>query len=459
MEPYPPLATLYAASVLRDAGVSVNVHDTVFDADTSNVCRAIAQHAGETVVIYDDGFNYLTKMCLVNMRNACFDMIRTAKQNNCRVLVSGSDATDHCLDYLQAGADCIIIGEAEITLLELIQGNNPLASILGIAYLEEGNLHYTAKRPVLHDLDSLPLPAWDLIDLAPYRNAWKKSQGRFSINITTTRGCPFKCNWCAKPIYGNRYNSRSPEQVVEEIRLLVQSYGAEHVWFCDDIFGLKPGWIKQFSLLMQQQSFRIQYKIQCRADVLLNEENIAFLAASGCDEIWIGAESGSQKILDAMDKGTTIDQIVSSTALMKKHGIKPCFFLQFGYPGEEMADIKKTIEMLADCMPFDIGISISYPLPGTVFYERVRAELSAKQNWNDSDELLLMYHGTYAAGFYKNLHRYVHQYFRLLQGWMGMKQRLGLRGNYWHMSWRRIIATPYHAISACFYRLRMQMSK
>lgn len=459
MEPYPPLATLYAAAVLREAGVSVSVHDTVFDADTRQVISAIAQHPGETIVIYDDGFNYLTKMCLVNMRNACFEMIRAAKQYHCRVIISGSDATDHCRDYLEAGADIIIIGEAEITLRELITEEKPLTSVDGIAILQDGQVHYTTKRPVLHNLDSLPIPAWDLINLEPYRNAWLHNKGYFSINITTTRGCPFKCNWCAKPIYGNRYNSRSAEQVVQEMELLIQQYGAQHFWFCDDIFGLKPGWIKQFSAILQQKNIKTRYKIQCRADILLDEENIKHLAASGCDEIWIGAESGSQKVLDAMDKGTTVPQIIQSAQLMQKHGIKPCFFLQFGYPGEDMSDIQKTIRMVKTCMPYDIGISISYPLPGTVFYERVKAELSNKQNWNDSDELLLMYHGTYSPAFYKHLHRFVHQYFRMRQGCAGLLQRIGISTHYWPMSWRRIMATPYHALSAAMLRIRMTLAK
>ena len=420
MQPYPPLGALYAAAVLERDGHHVEFIDTIFEPSAENVFPIIQQFSGNIFFICDDGFNYLTKMCLVNMRNACYDMIAYAKKNNYQVIVSSSDATDHSFEYLQQGADFIIIGEVELTLQQLINAIQTDAATIdainGIAYLHENELIKTAPRAVLHDLDSLPLPAWKFIQMDVYKKVWLKKSGYFSLNMTTTRGCPFKCNWCAKPIYGNRYNTRSPEQVVDEIALLINNYQVEHIWFCDDIFGLKPGWIKQFSELVVSKNLPFKFKIQCRADLLLDDENIQHLANAGCDEIWIGAESGSQKILDAMDKGTTVEQIYTATRLMQKHGIKPCLFLQFGYLDELKEDIDLTIKMVFDLMPHDIGISVSYPLPGTKFYEKVKSQLQIKQNWSDSDELLLMYNSTFSPAYYKQLHRYVHKKFRLAQG-------------------------------------------
>ena len=185
----------------------------------------------------------------------------------------------------------------------------------------------------MKDLDSLPLPAWDLVSIEPYRQSWLKHAGCFSINIGTTRGCPFKCNWCAKPIYGNRYNSRSPQNVIQEIKLLKEKFQIDHIWFCDDIFGLKPGWVNEFGDLVQKENLQFKFKIQARADLLLQENYIRDLARAGCDNIWMGAESGSQKILDDMEKGTTVEQIYESTKLIRKYGMKPSFFIQFGYLG------------------------------------------------------------------------------------------------------------------------------
>lgn len=419
-QPYAPLATIQAASYIRENHFDVSLHDVMFEHSAKSIAESIQKNKPDVLVMYDDGFNYLTKMCLTNMRDAALEMVSIGKEAGCKVIVSSSDSTDHPKEYLRAGAHFVLLGEAEQTLLELLgafkNDLNNFDNIHGIAFLKEGEVVKTPPRNVMKQLDILPMPAWDLINFDNYKTAWKKSSGYFSINVYTTRGCPFKCNWCAKPIYGNRYNARTPECVVEEIKHLKEKYQAEHIWFCDDIFGLKPGWVKQFSELMNQQNLKTPFKIQCRADLLLEDNNIELLASAGCDEVWLGAESGSQKILDAMEKGITVEQIYKATENLRKHNIKPCLFIQFGYLGETLQDIRKTIKMIMDLMPHHIGVSVSYPLPGTVFYNNVKEQLKNKSNWKDSDELALMFKNTFAPGFYKTLHRYLHQAFRSKQG-------------------------------------------
>ena len=231
-------------------------------------------------------------------------------------------------------------------------------------------LTVNSKQSVLTSLDDLPLPAWDLVDIDSYKNIWKESGKEFTLNIATTRGCPFKCNWCAKPIYGNRYNNHSPEYVTKHLQLLSKKYDIRKFWMCDDIFGLKPNWVQQFNKSLENVNLKISYYIQSRADLLLKEDTIEALSESGCEEIWIGAESGSQKILDAMDKGITIAQIEESTRLLKTNKIKVAFFIQFGYLEETKEDIDKTTAMIRRLKPDNIGVSVSYPLPGTKFYEK-----------------------------------------------------------------------------------------
>jgi anaerobic magnesium-protoporphyrin IX monomethyl ester cyclase len=424
-QPYPPLATLFAAALMRENGYAVSLFDTMFAHTAQDVQPVIDKQSPNFFVLYDDGFNYLTKMCLTNMRKAAFDMMKLAKAKGCTVIVSSSDSTDHFEEYLSEGADFVIIGEAEMTLLELVEAINNNATnfqhIAGLAFMQDNGVVKTPKRIVMKDLDALPQPAWDLVDMAPYRSMWLQSSGYFSLNIATTRGCPFKCNWCAKPIYGNRYNARSPEKVVEELKMLKSAFNFDHIWFSDDIFGLKPGWVNAFANLIEKEKLTFRFKIQARADLLLQEDTIKDLARAGCHNIWMGAESGSQKILDAMDKGTTVEQIYQATTLLKKNGIHPSFFIQFGYPGETREDIAKTIRMIKDLLPYEMGISVSYPLPGTLFHERVKAELTQKANWTDSDELLLMFRNTYPPRYYKKLHRYVHHVFRKQQGWVALR--------------------------------------
>lgn len=416
MQPFAPLGTLYAAALLRKHGYEVQLHDVMFAEGPESLRPVLAAFQPDLLVIYDDGFNYLTKMCLTNMREAAFEMAAMAKKAGCQVIVSSSDATDHFRQYLDHKADYVIIGEAEQTLLELANAikdkKDIAADIPGLALLKEGSVLRTVSRQVMTNLDELPSPAWDLVDVEAYRSAWMGSTGYFSINMGTTRGCPYKCNWCAKPIYGNRYNARSPENVVEELKLLKEKYHFDHVWFCDDIFGLKPGWVKRFAELVKEHNLSFKFKIQSRADLLLKDEQIKPLADAGCEIVWMGAESGSQKILDAMDKGTKVEQIEEATKMLKQYGIRPAFFLQFGYPSETIDDIHLTLHMLEKLVPSEIGISVSYPLPGTKFYEKVKEQLLNKANWTDSDELALMFTNTYQPEFYKQLHRYVHAHFR-----------------------------------------------
>jgi anaerobic magnesium-protoporphyrin IX monomethyl ester cyclase len=340
------------------------------------------------------------------------------------VVICNSDASDHYKEYLKAGADFVIRGEGEETLEELLvtikHEENP-EKIKSIAYQSGNEILVNPSRSVIKDLDALPLPAWDLVDIEAYRKIWKKHHGYFSLNIATTRGCPYKCNWCAKPIYGNRYNARSPENVVAEIEMLLTLYKPDHFWMSDDIFGLKPGWVREFCDWVNRKKLVFRYKIQSRADLLLINDSLEALARSGAETVWIGAESGSQKILDAMDKGITVNQIKVATSLLKAQRIKVAYFLQFGYSGETVDDIQKTIDMVLENMPDEIGISVSYPLPGTQFYERVQSELKKKQNWVDSDDLDMMYPATYQPRFYKILHRYVHGRYRIQRGFNALR--------------------------------------
>jgi radical SAM superfamily enzyme YgiQ (UPF0313 family) len=420
MQPYPPLGSLYAASVLRAKGYDVAFFDAMLAEGESEWEINLRNNQPKIAVIYEDNFNYLSKMCLSRMREAAMRMIKSAREMGCKVIVAGSDASDHAPLYLKAGADYILLGEGEETLVELsalLVGNidDQIESILGLAYLSDGQVKINPRRPDLRNLDELPFPAWDLVDLERYRDIWRARHGYFSINLVTTRGCPYHCNWCAKPIWGQRYNTRSPENVIAEITWLNDLFSPDHIWFVDDIFGLKPGWLQRFAALVQEEQFRIPYKCLNRADLLLRPGEIEALSKSGCQIVWIGAESGSQKILDAMEKGIRVEQIYEAARRLHNAGIQVGFFLQFGYPGENREDIEKTIQLVRRCQPDDIGISVSYPLPGTPFFERVKHELGEKQNWVDSQDLAMLYKGPYSTHFYRQLHRVVHKEFRVLK--------------------------------------------
>lgn len=451
-KPYPPLATIQVASYARSKDFEVDLFDVSFVEKANAINSKLDDYKPEVLVLYDDDFNYLTKMCLTNMREAAFQMIQEAKSRGIHVIVSSSDSTDHFEKYLEKGADEILMGEGDETLIELLEQlreGKDTNNVDGIAFKINGEVVQTKKRKILTDLDALPLAAWDLIDITPYKKAWEK-HGYFSINMATTRGCPFKCNWCAKPIYGMRYNSRSPAHVVAEMKLIKSLFSFDHIWFADDIFGLKPNWVQAFNVELQKEGLKVPYMIQSRADLLLKDDTIDALVSSGLDEVWIGAESGSQKILDAMDKGTSLKQIKLSTELLQKKGVKVAFFLQFGYPGENKNDISSTIEMVRNYKPDDIGISVSYPLPGTLFYERVKDQLDKKANWKDSDDLDLMFVGEYSSAYYKVLQRYVHHWFRWKQGLSKI-----FDGNK-KVAWRYVALLPYNGLKTLSLNLKLR---
>jgi anaerobic magnesium-protoporphyrin IX monomethyl ester cyclase len=413
-QPYAPLGTLVAAALLREHGFEVQLFDTMFCHHADEILPAIESFRPHVLVCYDDGFNYLTKMCLSNMREAAFRLMQHARDHGCTVIASSSDASDHYEKYLDR-ADFVLPGESEHALLDVVTALDSKASfsdIPGIIFRENQQTRKTPPRPILKDLNKLPVAAWDLVDITPYREVWMKHHGYFSVNVATTRGCPYSCNWCAKPIYGNAYHMRSPEHVVDELVMLRDRFSMDHVWFCDDIFGLKRSWVAEFAKDVEEKGLKFRYKIQSRADLLVQEKYVEALARSGCYEVWMGAESGSQKILDAMDKGTTVAQIRQARSILRTYGIRAAYFLQFGYPGETSEDIQKTIDLVTETMPDDIGISVSYPLPGTAFYESVKDQLGQKTNWTDSDELALMFRNTYQPRFYKTLHRLVHAIYR-----------------------------------------------
>jgi radical SAM superfamily enzyme YgiQ (UPF0313 family) len=259
----------------------------------------------------------------------------------------------------------------------------------------------------MRNLNLLPLPARDLVDVRKYATAWKSAHGFFSLNIVSSRGCPFRCNWCAKPIYGDHFSVRSPRSVAEEMSELKRHYGAEHLWFADDIFGIKTEWVSNLASEVERLDAAIPFKMQSRVD-LMTPEAVRALRRAGCTEAWMGVESGSQKILSAMDKGTRVDQIAVARKNLRAEGIRAGYFLQFGYPGENWQDIQKTIALVQETRPDDIGVSVSYPLPGTRFFDRVRAQLGRKTNWSDSEDLSMMFRGAYTDEFYRALHRALH---------------------------------------------------
>ena len=409
MQPYPPLQTLLAAACLRRDGWQAALFDSTFEDPEEGFSKALREQSPELLVICEDHFNFLTKMCLVRNRELAFRMGELAREAGVPVIIASSDASDNIIPYLKQCADFVVLGEVEHTLSELVRNYRDPGGVRGIAFRDPdtGTLRITPKRDPISNLDSLPFPSWDLVDIEAYRTAWIQAHGQFSLNGVSSRGCPFQCNWCAKPVFGSHYHARSAQSVACEMQFLKTRFRPDHLWFADDIFALSPSWTYAFADAVEERSAQIPFKMQSRCD-LMTRNTVSALRRAGCAEVWMGAESGSQKILDAMDKGTRLDQVFHARENLAGHGIRVGLFLQFGYPGETWDDIRKTIDMVRRAEPDAIGVSVSYPLPGTRFYDLVSQQLGAKKNWNDSDDLSIMFQGRFSSEFYLALRDALH---------------------------------------------------
>ena len=415
-KPYPPLATLQVASLLRNGGHRVALFDAMLAEDYSGFERQIGTFKPQLVVLYEDNYNFLSKMCLGRMRRAACDMISIAHSHGVRVVASGSDASDAPGHYLDAGADAVLHGEALAALVAMVDRLNgdwrmdvsrltdglPGINTAGPAGAHRNSCTLRLPEPALAEL-----PAWDLIDIEEYRRVWTRAHGYFSLNMAASRGCSFRCNWCAKPIWGNQYLQRRPQETAAEMIHLRRHYRPDHIWFADDIFGFRVDWVNEFAEALTAGGGGVPFTIQLRAD-LVSPRMAEALRRAGCREIWIGAESGSQKILDAMNKGTYVAQIREARQLLGAAGMRVGFFLQLGYLGEELEDILATRRLVEEARPDDVGVSVSYPLPGTKFYEAVRAQMGDKTHWLESNDLEMMFSGTYRSDFYRAVRNLLH---------------------------------------------------
>jgi len=415
-KPYPPLATLQVAAMLRKAGHQVAFFDAMLAEGTHEYDRMLRAAEPQIVLLYEDTFNFLSKMCLATMRRAACDMIASAHNAGARVIAAGPDVSDAPGPYLRAGADLALIGEGLSALLKLLprldarpaaRTADLIEGLAGVVSLSQGKVISANGAEVLPMPEFDGFAAWDLVDMERYRALWRKKHGYFSLNMAASRGCSFRCAWCAKPTWGNQYLQRGASEVAQEMEYLKRSFAAEHIWFADDIFGFRVDWIAGFAAAVGAAGGGIPFTIQTRAD-LISERMAQALQNAGCKEAWIGAESGSQQVLDAMNKGTTVSEIRVARERLKAVGIRVGFFIQLGYMGEQLADIVATRDLLEAARPDEIGVSVSYPLPGTKFYELVKAQLGGKTHWQESNDLEMMFRGTYTSDFYRAVRNLLH---------------------------------------------------
>ena len=413
MKPYPPLGILYVSAFLKVRGFAVGVCDTTFKT-RSDFSALLHRERPPVVGIYG---TLMTKF-------AVLQMMREARAVGAHVILGGPEPANYAEEYIRCGADVIVFGEGEAAVAELLprlaaQGPNRLEGISGIAYrCEDGKIGRTPARPMIGDLDTLPEPDREAVDLEQYISTWRVHHGAGPASLISSRGCPYHCAWCSRSVFGQSHRRCSPARTADEVQHIVARYRPDQLWYADDVFTIHHAWLFAYAAELKQRGLRLPFECISRAD-RLNEEVIRCLAAMGCFRLWLGSESGSQRILDAMQRGVKVEEIRAMTKALRRHGIQTGLFIMLGYEGEEIADLEATVDLLQASAPDVFLTTVAYPVKDTAYYEQVRSRLRPEAAWELQTDRDLTVLGRRSRRFYSYATRWMVASAALAQGRRG----------------------------------------
>ncbi len=358
MRPYPPLGLLYLSAYLKKAGYEVQVFDSTFSTP-EELIKTLQSSMPKRLGLYA---NLMTRARVVRL-------IEASRNLGIPVIVGGPDASGNVEQYLEHGASAVVRGEGEVTLEELLRRwveTEPPRGVAGTSVRAAGEILHAPDRALIPSLSSHPWPDREAIRIEPYLEAWRQKHGYGSVSLTTARGCPYTCRWCSRAVYGESHRRRPVEDVVAEIEFIQRRYAPERLWFVDDVFTIHRGWILDFAARMKARGLRIPFECISRAERVDDAVADALLDL-GCFRIWIGSESGSQRILDAMERRVRVETIQHATRRLKSRGIEVGFFIMVGYEGEEEQDIVATVDHIRLSAPDVVLTTTAYPIHGTAY--------------------------------------------------------------------------------------------
>ncbi|WP_300491537.1 radical SAM protein [Flavobacterium sp.] len=395
MKPYPPLGLLYISGYLLERNISNAVYDSTFYSQPEQL-DYIAEIQPDVIAIYT---NLMTKVEVIRLIRILKTDYRYGFPT---IILGGPDVTYNCENYLNAGADFLIIGEGEETTYQLYQAimeQSDYTAVDGIAFFDNGQLIKTKARTKFKELDELPLPNRKAVPIEKYLQTWKTNHGKSSMTISTQRGCPYTCKWCSTAVYGQSYRRRPAQQVAAEMRLLKDQYNPDTLWFVDDVFTVSHKWLTEFHKEVLTQDAKVPFECITRAE-RLNDAILQLLKEAGCYRIWIGAESGSQKIIDLMDRRVDVSVVKQAIQKTNALGIETGTFIMVGYPGETEDDIHQTIQYLKEANPTEYTITVAYPIKGTSLYNEVESQITVQPDWETSTDRQIDFKRTYSRKFY-----------------------------------------------------------
>jgi anaerobic magnesium-protoporphyrin IX monomethyl ester cyclase len=394
MKPYPPLGILYICAYLRSKGFNVEVFDSTFSSRQQLFDR-LQREPPSVLGVYG---NLMTRPNVV-------EILRVAKDAGWQTIVGGPEPGAYVQEFLDFGADVVVVGEGELTLEELVpalrcRSKQSLYEIKGIAFrASDGTIVRNAPREQIRDVDSLPWPAREVVDVDQYVSVWRKHHGQGSVSLITARGCPYHCRWCSHEVFGKTHRRRKPASVVDELEWLMNRYQPDMAWMADDVFTIHHGWLFQYAAELKRRSLRLPFECISRAD-RVNRQVIETLSEMGCFRLWIGSESGSQRILDAMERGVTVEQVQGAVALCKSHGIQTGMFLMWGYEGEELDDVEATIQHVRKTDPDIFFTTLAYPIKGTPYFSQVAGRIENLHPWEAGSDREVRVLGRHSRRFY-----------------------------------------------------------
>jgi radical SAM superfamily enzyme YgiQ (UPF0313 family) len=401
MKPYPPLGLLYVAAYLRRAGFDVEVFDATF-AEPEKLRARLDQEAGVLGV-------YTTLMT----RQSVLRVTAEAKQRGWTVLLGGPESSNYPEEYLRRGADVVVIGEGEETLADLLpalekDGPHRLKGLAGIVFKDEAGTAVTnPDRPQIAKIDDLPWPDREQIDIARYVDVWRDHHGEGSVNLITARGCPYKCRWCSHAVFGFTHRRRNHVDCADELEHLLAMYRPDQVWYADDVFTIHHRWLFEYAKELKRRDIRVPFETISRADRMMKDDVLAALSEMGCKRIWIGSESGSQRILDAMERGVTVEQVQWATRAAKRHGIEVGMFLMWGYEGETLEDMEATVEHVKKTNPDIFFTTVAYPIKNTAYFDAIADRVSLDREWEEVTDRDYLIAGRRPRDYYKEADRWL----------------------------------------------------
>ena len=395
MRPYPTLGLLYVSAYLRRDGFDVEIFDSTF-AERPQLFERLARGKG-VVGIYT---NLMT-------RRPVLDIVVVAKRYGWTVVLGGPESAGYPVEYLACGADVVVVGEGESTMAELLpalaaRGPHALHEVRGIVFrAEDGRVVTTPERAKIADLDTIPWPDRGRIDQARYVDVWRDKHGMGSVNLITARGCPYKCNWCSHAVFGYTHRRRSYLDCAAELEHIMQAHRPDQVWYADDVFTISHPWLYGYARELKRRNLRVPFETISRADRMMKDEVLETLAEMRCYRIWIGSESGSQRVLDAMERGVTVDQVVWATRAAKRYGIQVGMFLMWGYPGEQLEDIAATVDLVSRCQPDVHLTTVAYPIKNTGYFHKVADSIVVDKEWSAATDRDHRVRGRHSRSYYQ----------------------------------------------------------